>query len=92
MSKDRPAYIPPPYLDFTAEQRAKAQAWHDENDKDDQGVTVNQRVEMFRRTEAELRHSRAIEAEKLRNTPPCRRCGAKAGEPCKSIASESKSC
>ena len=91
MSKDREPYIPPAYLDFTAEQRAQAQAWHDANDEFlEDHQTVDQRGEMFRRTEAALKESRAIAAATLRDAPPCARCGANAGEPCKSIAHESK--
>ena len=89
MSEPRPVYDPPPYLQFTEQQRQAAQNWHDANDEFlEDHQSVNQRAEMFRRTESALKESRAIATATLRNAPPCNRCGARAGEPCKSIAHE----
>ena len=89
MSKDREPYDPPPYLQFTEEQRQAALEWHNEHDEFlEDHQSVNQRAEMFRRTEVALKESRAIATATLRNAPPCQRCGARAGEPCKSIAHE----
>ena len=89
MSEPRPTYIPPAYLAFTPEQREACQRWHDATDEFfEDHQTVDQRAEMFRRTEAALKESRAIAAATLRNSLPCARCGARAGEPYKSIAHE----
>jgi hypothetical protein len=67
-----------------------SQAWHDANDVDQDGQTVDQKVEASRHARRESERLGAAAAERLRSAPPCPLCGAGWGEPCRKLTAALK--